>query len=275
MQIKEYSLPNGWYPRDPGEISRFLGFTDPHLKRFRAVIAPHAGWYYSGRIAARSLSSLQDAQTVIVLGGHLQADSPPLFAMEDAVRTPFGAMPIDRELRSVLKEKLKGVPDIYPDNTIEVLLPMAHFYFPDAQLLWLRLPECASSYQAGKILREEAAKLGRVVNVIGSTDLTHYGPNYGFSPMGTGKRALDWVTNINDKKIIDAIIHNNADEVLDCARKDRSSCSAGAVLGVMGFAGSGEMLEYGTSADVQPENIPPSFVGYVSMGFNEAANPVL
>jgi len=273
MQIREYSLPMGWYPRESAEVSRFLaGFRyNGHFSR--AAVAPHAGWYYSGRVAARAVSRLApDAETVIVIGGHL-SDSPPLFAMEDAVRTPFGPMPIDDKLRGVLLEKLDGREDRYRDNTVEVLLPMVRFFFPQARLLWLRLGAQSSSFESGKAIAREAAKLNRKANVIASTDLTHYGDNYGFSPKGRGEAALRWVRETNDAAFIKAVESGNSGEVLRRAGQDSSACSAGAVLGAMGFAqeeslGGARLLEYATSADVRDdEGVPDSFVGYAAMVF--------
>jgi AmmeMemoRadiSam system protein B len=274
MRIREYSLPQGWYPREKKEISRFLSGYNC-INSSRAVIAPHAGWYYSGKIAARSVSSLDsDARTVVVLGGHLPAGYPALFAFEDAVRTPIDTMRIDTELRSFLIKALDGQEDLYRDNTIEVLLPMISFFFPDMMLLWLRLPAELSSYDAGKAIGEYADKLSRKINVAASTDLTHYGSNYGFSPKGRGDEALKWVKEVNDLNFINAVQSGNEKEVLKCAEQDQSSCSAGAVLGAMGFAsyaglGQAKLLEYGNSADADGGSVPDSFVGYAAMAFDK------
>ncbi|MDR2595888.1 MAG: AmmeMemoRadiSam system protein B [Treponema sp.] len=277
MQIREYSLTQGWYPRDPeevkGTISRFLAGKDIS-RRSRCAISPHAGWFYSGRIASIGAASLErDAETVAVIGGHLSDASPVLFAMEDAVRTPFGVMQIDKELRAALKNELDGEEDKFRDNTVEVLLPLVHYFFPKAMLLWIRLPAAISSYEAGKIISQVSKKLSRKINVLGSTDLTHYGRNYGFMPQGSGRQALRWVSEVNDANFIKAVEGGNSNEVLLRAEKDYSACSAGAVLGAMGFAddrklGGAKLLEYGTSADAQSENtVPDSFVGYASMAF--------
>jgi len=273
MQMREYSLPAGWYPRDPGEVSRFLSDFRQEGPFSRSAVAPHAGWYYSGRIAARAAACLQpDGETVIVIGGHL-SDSPPLFAMEDAVRTPFGPMPIDGELRGVLLKSIGGKEDRYRDNTVEVLLPMVRFFFPQARLLWLRLSAQNSSFEAGKIISREAAKLNRKVNVLASTDLTHYGVNYGFMPQGRGEVALRWVREVNDAAFIKAVEAGDSGKVLLRAEQDFSACSAGAVLGAMGFAqeeglGGARLLEYSTSANVRDdEEKPDSFVGYAAMAF--------
>ncbi|GBU29201.1 hypothetical protein R84B8_02765 [Treponema sp. R8-4-B8] len=274
MQIRDYSLPAGWYPRDGEAVSAFLSEFDNVKRSCRAAIMPHAGWYYSGRTAALGAASLQrDAQTVVILGGHLGAESPPLFAMEDAVRTPFGSMPIDAALRSALLKEIGGAKDIYRDNTVEVLLPMAHYFFPKANLLWLRLPAAIDSFESGKTISRIAAKLNRKVTVFGSTDLTHYGLNYGFSPQGSGEAALRWVRDVNDAAFIKAVESGDSEEVLRRAEEDYSSCSAGAVLGAMGFAKveglqKARLLAYATSADADKSAVPDSFVGYAAFAFD-------
>ena len=273
MQIREYSLPIGWYPRNIEEISRFLAEFPCSRPFSHAVIVPHAGWYYSGRLAALGISALKpDVDTVIVIGGHLPAGSRALFAMEDAVRTPFDPMLIDAELRGFLLKKLGGVEDRFRDNTVEVLLPMVRYYFPKAQLLWMRLPSDIESFEAGKVISEAAVNLNRKVNVITSNDLTHYGSNYGFAPKGRGEAALRWVREVNDAGFIRAVETGNNEEVLKRAEIDHAACSAGAVLGVMGFAQAeglpgAQLLKYATSADVTGETSPDSFVGYAAMVF--------
>ena len=289
MNLRKSCLPPGWYPQNPSKINEFLG-SFSHLpnseqeKRILAAVAPHAGWYYSGNIAAQAVSALSasPAETVAVIGGHLPESMPALFAMEDAVSTPLGNLELDGILRNALVSSFRDIgfasaEDRYQDNTVEVLLPMVTYFFPEAKLLWLRLPAQSASFEAGKILAKTAASIQRNLVVLGSTDLTHYGVNYAFSPKGCGKDALDWVKKVNDRRFIDAVETGNPDAVLDRAGEERSSCSAGAVLGVMGFAeetrrsqqaasnSAGKLLAYSTSADVvmnEGEPVPDSFVGY-------------
>jgi len=271
MNLRESCLPAGWYPRNPGEISRFLAEWDAANGAARAAIAPHAGWYYSGKIAAQAVSSLdRKIDTLVVIGGHLPAGYPALFAMEDAVSTPLGAMPLNAALRAVLYKELDGKEDRFPDNTVEVLLPMARFFFPDASLLWLRLPAELSSFDAGKAIAT-AGKAAGTIAVLASTDLTHYGPNYHFTPHGIGPEALRWMREVNDRQFIDAVESGDPAAVLERTETDSSSCSAGAVLGAMGFAaaqnlGPARLLQYGTSAG-EGEEIPDSFVGYAAIVF--------
>jgi AmmeMemoRadiSam system protein B len=283
MNLRASCLPRGWYPQDKTEIQYFL---EPFLndkcamlKAF-AAIAPHAGWYYSGALAALAVSSLdKEAETVAVLGGHLPSGSPFLFAEEDGAETPFGAMPFDKELLHDFKHELTNAAlpfqaDSYTDNTVEALLPMVHYFFPKAQLLWARFPANLCAYTAGALLEKSAKALGRNLRVIASTDLTHYGTNYGFFPKGKGIAALDWVKNVNDAAFINAVLSLDKERILSCAELQHASCSAGAVLGTIAFAQAHEkkpaLLDYYTSADVGADGESQSlksFVGYAAFTF--------
>ncbi|MDR1506737.1 MAG: AmmeMemoRadiSam system protein B [Treponema sp.] len=280
-------LPPGWYPQNPEAVKAFLdGAAAPGP--VCAAAAPHAGWYYSGEIAAKAAAALAGPSgggwegTVAVIGGHLPGGSRPLFAAEDAVITPFGELELDTALRDALARKTGGGEDTGADNTVEVLVPMVHFFFPRARLLWVRFPADVSSFEAGKTLALAAAALKREVKVLGSTDLTHYGANYGFAPRGFGKNALEWVKNVNDRRFIEAVTGGDPGEILARAEREHSACSAGAVLGALGFAAesaagkvpplpgipSARLLAYETSAArAVTGEIPDSFVGYAAFAW--------
>jgi AmmeMemoRadiSam system protein B len=287
MNLRKQSLPPGWYPRQAEEIKRFLAsFKRPSADSSgspggvpvvgRTAVAPHAGWYYSGAIAAQAAASLDPgAETVVVAGGHLPAGYPVLAASEDAAATPLGNIEMDAELRCLIQKELRCAPDQYRDNTVEVQLPMVKYFFPEARLVSLRLPAENSSFEAGKIIARAAARLGRKTVLLGSTDLTHYGDNYGYSPRGRGREALDWVKNVNDAEFIRAVLEDKPEEALRHAETSLSACSAGAVLACLGFAretraGPAELLAYTTSADVSLAgggDIPDSFVGYAAISW--------
>ncbi len=268
MNLRKRALSSGWYPENSGKIEQFLSDTTKKFPRGKAAacVAPHAGWYFSGPLAARSINSLSPgADTVVIIGGHLPGAYPPLFAMEDAFSTPLGNLDSDLDLREVLFREFGGRRDDYPDNTVEVLLPMAAHFYPSSKFIWMRFPSKIDSYRMGKEIFSVSKKLGKKVVVIGSTDLTHYGINYDFMPQGPG--ALDWVKNVNDAAFLEGVIAGNPELTLQRALEDHSACSPGAVLGAMGYAHAmgiqkAELAEYYTSADIE---MADSFVGYASL----------
>ena len=271
MTLRESMLPFGWYPRNTAEIYKFLdGF---ERGTANAAIAPHAGWYYSGHIAARAVCALDPScKTIIVIGGHLPAGRKTLFALEDSVQTPLGPVQIDKKIRNSLINRLDGIEDVYPDNTVEVLLPMIRYFFPDAAIVWMRLAAEKASFEAGKTISETVKESGYPVAVLASADLTHYGRNYGFFPKGTGQEALKWVMEVNDARFIGSVLENDVDEMLIRSNREKSCCSAGSVAGVMGFAentGSARLLKYSSSAE-KSEEIPDSFVGYAAIAWEDS-----
>jgi AmmeMemoRadiSam system protein B len=181
-------------------------------------------------------------------------------------------MILDAELRDAFMDSLGGSADRYADNTVEVQLPLVRYFFPQARLLWLRLGAGMEAFRAGQELARIAKNLGRKLAVLGSTDLTHYGPNSDFSPKGPGAVALQWVREVNDAAFIQAVLSEKAGGILARAESDRSACSAGAVLGALGFAqtqgaAAPELLGYATSAEagsggISDSDAPDSFVGY-------------
>ncbi len=70
--------------------------------------------------------------------------------------------------------------------------------------------------------------MGRKTIVIGSTDLTHYGYNYAFTPKGVGPEAVEWVKRENDKRIVDLMDRMDEEGVISDAAKNHNACCAGA-----------------------------------------------
>jgi MEMO1 family protein len=277
MSVRPRSLPPGWYPTTADAVRRqiavFLagvaagevGATAPGAV---AGIAPHAGWAFSGAIAAGVIAALDpEAETVVVVGGHLGRGDRAVAAREESYETPLGPLAADLELLAAIEAGASLGTDDEADNTVEVQLPLVQALLPRARVLGLRAPPRAESYELGQRIAGAAAAIGRAVVVVGSTDLTHYGPNYGFQPKGTGRRALQWVRDENDARIIRAMVAMDKAGVLAAATEGRAACSAGGAVAAMGFAAAagsaaGVLLRYSTSHDAHPDD---SFVGYAGV----------
>jgi hypothetical protein len=234
-----------------------------------AGVAPHAGWEFSGRLACRVVRALADAQTIVVVGGHLGAGDGVLAASEEGYETPLGTVAADLELLSGLRDRLPVGEDRWADNTVEIQLPILRHLAPQARALGLRAAPSRTALALGEALAACSDRLGRRVAVLGSTDLTHYGPNYGFTPHGSGKQALEWVREENDRPLIDSLLNLELERVLELAQRDRSACSAGGAVAAARYAAvrgaaKGRLLEYATSHDVLAGS---SFVGYAAVIF--------
>jgi MEMO1 family protein len=288
MATRRRFLPGGWYPEDPEALKRLVSSWTAGAEGPRgaapkaaalAAVAPHAGWAFSGRLAALAVSSLSprpDPFTVAIFGGHLPPGARPLAAPESAFDTPLGPLRADLELRASLESSLAlrsggaGLAGDYEgDNTVEVLLPLVASILPGSRVLWLRAPNDSSSLELGEALCSAASSLGRAVACLGSTDLTHYGPNYGVSPKGRGRAAEAWVRETNDRRFIESLLAMDGEEALKRAEAERSACSPGGAAAALAFAraagaGRAELLGYATSLDARQDD---SFVGYAAVGF--------
>ncbi len=280
MTLRTRVLPPGWYPGRAGDCRREIdGFND-YIKKFEQPpvaaiggVIPHAGWYFSGRLAALVMHQCAAAGSpdlVAVFGGHLGTGPAVLYA-DDAWETPLGDLEIDQDMTGVLLEQGKVVREKggTNDNTVEIQLPLVKHYFPESRLLALRAPQTSQAITLGKLVAETAAAQGKSLLVFGSTDLTHYGPNYGFAPHGSGPAAVEWVRNVNDRGFIDQTLAMDAEGLLGHASRNMSACSAGAVAAACAAcavrgATEGRLLDYYTSHDIMPGD---SFVGYAGILF--------
>ncbi len=279
MARRKRSLPRGWYPAEKKdcerEIQSFLeGWSPPDFISGGGVggIVPHAGWYFSGKLAARvfqSLKSGKEVEVVVVYGGHLGPKEPPLIVAEEIWETPFGEIEIHQDLVKDLMGKVdmrKESPSS-GDNTIEIQLAMIKYFFPKSKLLAIRPPHSPKAISLGEEVAGTAQKKGISIIPIGSTDLTHYGPNYGFLNKGVGPASVEWVKRENDRGLIDLALRMDAEGLVEHARKNESACSPGAAASAIATckalgAKKGMLLDYYTSYDILPDE---SFVGYAGI----------
>ena len=228
MRTRDRMLPVGWYPASvsacKAEIEHFIMGTTP-LPPGTTVyggIVPHAGWHFSGKAAARVFflaAKARQPQVVCVFGGHLGGNSPPLLVADDAWETPLGDLTLATEFYQPLAKRLTLREEYPGDNTIEVQLPLVKYFFPQAKVLALRAPHSSTAIELGQAVAAVAKELKVSILVFGSTDLTHYGPNYGFAPKGYGPEAVKWVKEVNDKKFIDQALKLDGPGMLKTAQR--------------------------------------------------------
>jgi len=252
-----------------------------------AAIVPHAGWDCSGAVAMRAYRTVQRrvaAGTTFVIFGtaHWSGLERASVYGSGSWRTPLGAVEIDEELAAALVSESGGriVEDSQVhamEHSIEVQVPMLRYVFGECRMVPVAMPPRAEAAEVGRIAAEVAARSGRAVFFVGTTDLTHYGrAHYNFAPHGSGQAGVEWVKKENDPRMIELMRHLKAEEVVAESRAHQNACGPGAVAAllaaarVMGSAG-GHLLEYTTSYDVlrgkYGEEAINDFVGYVAMVF--------
>ena len=282
-KLRRAAFAGSWYPASAAECEReiaaFLAegkkMTHPAGERLGGIV-PHAGWFFSGSIACNVISCLKSAKApdvFVVFGMHLHPHSPCFMMAEGAWETPFGEIEVDAQLAGELAKQfpfvLESPDDFQQDNTIELQLPFIKYFFKDVKIVGMGVPPVKNSLKIGRAVADIAKKLDLRIKVIGSTDLTHYGRNYGLLSKGSGQKAVDWVRNDNDRRIIDTMLAMDAEKVINEALDSQNACCAGAAATAIEAAKhlgaeKAEAIAYASSYDKNPGD---SFVGYVGVVF--------
>ena len=242
----------------------------PELK---ACVSPHAGYAYSGPIAAHSfldVSQLEAPELVVVVGpNHYGLGSGVATYGEGEWETPLGRVTVDREASKRIVE-LTGFVDVDPEahrkeHSIEVQLPFLQLLYGRSFAflpISLAFQEKAVARDLGRGLAEllkEAAEADVSAVLIASSDLTHYEP----APQAREK----------DNALLKHVERLDLDAFYTTLeRRNVTACGYGAIATVMeacrllGYEG-GRVNAYATSGDVTGEN--EAVVGYPSVSFVE------
>ncbi len=283
MDIRKAVFAGSWYPdqakKCESEIEKYLAqapASDCDDKSWMGGIVPHAGWFYSGAIACNVIHRLKEETSpdlVVLFGMHLHPGSSNHMMATGAWETPFGNLTVAEDLARYLKERFtfqEETPQRFvQDNTIELQLPFVKYLLDPEQILAIGVPPKMASLDIGCAVATWSRANGRRLKVIGSTDLTHYGSNYAYTPRGEGEAAVEWVRNDNDRRVIDAMVAMAPEKVIDEGLAHQNACCSGAAATAvaavkeMGASQSKEVA-YATSYEKSPGD---SFVGYVGVLF--------
>lgn len=285
MQVRKAFFAGSWYPSDPAgcrkQIESFLSSL-PGLPLAASEplggIVPHAGWVFSGRIAAWVIALLRASehpQIIVIFGSHLGPQDPSWIMPEGAWETPLGPMVVDQNLAEdllaefPLRREFPG--NAQPDNTIEVQLPLLRHLFPAARILPLGVAPTKEAIRLGGRCAEFILKKGKKVLILGSTDLTHYGPAYGFCPKGPASKAEPWVREVLDRAVIEKMLDMDPESILLEALRQKNACCPGAAAAAVAClkalgATRAQLVSYATSKDVMDAE---DFVGYAGIVYGK------
>lgn len=194
------SLAGAWYDANPERLRAELqGYLDaaevtPDPTIF-AVIAPHAGYAYSGPCAAvaiKALAARTNLSRVVVVGfAHRVrlAGRASVPSQESCYRSPLGDTPLDTATIASLLKKTVFVDKAATregENSVEMMLPLLQAALAGRE--WQLLPITLGQLDE-RGLAEVADALAPLLDgqtgFVFSSDFTHYGPNYGYVPFRT------------------------------------------------------------------------------------------
>ena len=277
--IRKPAVAGLFYEQDPDMLRKQIEWCFMHelgpgnipeignSRNIEGVIAPHAGYAYSGPVAAHTYHDIAEdgfPETFIILcPNHTGMGSGVSTMNSGSWETPLGQVEIDSSFADILIEK-SGIMDSNPEahireHSAEVQLPFLQYLNPEFKFvpvtMWMQ--DIRTSQEIGVSIAQTATELDRDVVVIASTDFTHYEPK---------KQAY-----IQDMQVINAIKDMDQKRMMDVvAKQNVTMCGYGPVAATivavkeMG-AVSCEFKKYATSGDTTGDN--SSVVAYASLIF--------
>lgn len=277
--VRSPAVAGSFYPDSPQVLSAQVGkfIDDADLTETDAeligLIAPHAGYVYSGHVAGYAYKQLlgQSFDTVVLLGlSHRHPIGTAAIYARGAFRTPLGDIPIDEDFAAEMMRLNSDILDLPPahadEHSLEVQLPFLQYLLSDFRIVPILLQDDSPEnvVPLGQAIAE--AMGNRSCLLIGSTDLCHY-PTYEAARQ-------------SDRVVIEAIegfdpdyLREQMDEYMQCHPTQNfhcMMCSTGAIYTTMRAAkalGGNriEVLKAANSGDV-PIGGRDQVVGYMAAG---------
>jgi AmmeMemoRadiSam system protein B len=265
--IRKPSVSGQFYPAEADELLGLISAFSSNAPQKQEVIGclvPHAGYIYSGKVAAQTLSGVNIKDTVILLGPNHTGNGPDFSLMPQGYwQTPLGNVEIDCRLAGLFLANSKYLKaDIFAhidEHSLEVVLPMLQYFKKDFKFVPITI-------KAGEltVLKKVAQELANVLiknglirssMFIASSDMTHYEPQK--SAQKKDALAIEAITDLDEDKL---------DKVVRQA--DISMCGfapAVVMLKAVKLLGAkkGKLVRYQTSGDVSGDT--SSVVGYAGI----------
>jgi AmmeMemoRadiSam system protein B/AmmeMemoRadiSam system protein A len=264
-RIRESALAGGWYPADPAQLQRevdtYLAGAEVATPQapIRALIAPHAGYAYSGPTAGAvfSLVKGRSYKRVLVLApSHYGKFRGLAVAEVDAFHTPLGDVPVDLESVQALRSSplVRADADVHaPEHSIEIELPLLQRALQPG---WHLVPVLvggldAQDYQIAADLLRPLADDATLVVV--SSDFTHYGYRFNYLPFPPDSlvegriRTLDdgAISQIQTKDAEGFLGYHDETGITICGFRP-----IGILLRMLGPGAEVHRIAYGTSGDL-------------------------
>lgn len=270
MIVREPVVAGQFYPAEAGRcrarVKQLVADASSVPGRVEPLcggLVPHAGWDYSGATAARvfaTLASNRSPDVVVLFGGvhHHLGKQAALFGRGQWA-TPLGPLEVDQRLAErILGNTNLIVDDPYAheqEHSIEVQMPFVKHLFPDVKVVPLMVPPTRQAHDVGRAVGRTLESYKYNALVIGTTDLTHYGPSYGFTPKGIGATGNKWAKEVNDWRFLELVLSIKGPEAVPEAREHQNACAAGATAATLAAVSSlgateGILLEHTSSAEV-------------------------
>ncbi len=224
-----------------------------------ALVVPHAGYAYSGPVAAHAYKELAEDgvfDTAVILGPNHTGYGPPVSVWAGSSwETPLGEVKINGELAHEILGgiiKVDEMAHLY-EHSIEVQLPWLQYLYREVRIVPIVM--MAQDIETARAVGEIISKTGDNIVIVASSDFTHYEPHS--------------IAAEKDKSMIEAIV--NLDEEMLYERREALGCTmcgygpvAAAIVAAREMkANKSKLLKYATSGDTTGDF--SAVVGYGSI----------
>jgi AmmeMemoRadiSam system protein B len=268
--IRKSVIAGSWYPGNPAilkaDIERFFHrVTDQDIDgEVVGLIVPHAGYVYSGQVAAYAYKKIRGGafDAVIVIGpSHRAYFNGVSVYNKGGYETPLGVVPVDVGLANRIMSQsgtIAYIPAAHlQEHSIEIQLPFLQVALGEFHFVPLVMGD--QSRQASETLAESirAAVGDQKVLVVGSSDLSHF-------------HSYDKATKLDHVAISHMVKMDGQGLLRDLENNACEACGGGSMVAAMMVsqklgAESAAMLKYANSGDVAGDK--KSVVGYASAVF--------
>ena len=192
-KVLDSRLAGSWYTANPAELEREIqgyldAVTDPPLESVMALVLPHAGYAYSGQIAAFGAKQVEGRaySRVVVLGPTHRVAMRNVVSVPRAThfRTPLGTIPLDTEFieRIGRHAVVRSLPEAESgEHSVEIEFPLLQVALGDFRLVPVTVGQLDDG-AVRDVARALRAEIDERTLVVASTDFTHYGPRFDYVP---------------------------------------------------------------------------------------------
>jgi AmmeMemoRadiSam system protein B len=262
-RVRRPAFAGQFYPGTAQELKRNIDSLVVKNAKKQDIIAcmlPHAGYMYSGKVAAETISRINLKDRIILLGPNHTGYGSPFSIMTDGTwQTPLGDVKIDKELAKKILAASKflendALAHMY-EHSLEVELPFLQYFKSDFQIVPIAFltDDINGLKEVGKEIA--IAIKGSGAMMVASSDMTHYESQQEASRKDS--EAIKAVLELNEDKLMERI---RGQGISMCGYAPAiAMISAAKALG----AKNAELVKYQTSGDVTGDM--DSVVGYAGI----------
>lgn len=260
--MRQAQFAGSWYPGEPQRLREFLQRVAPPGpgRPALAVVAPHAGYVYSGVVAGAVYAAVEVPGEVVLLSFNHRGWGED-FAVwpRGAWKTPIGDVPVAEELVEAVKAAFPEVREdpgaFQGEHSGELQVPFLRHRNPAVRIAPVSLNVGLDGADRLGAFGEALARVSRSFLVVASTDMSHYDAHD--VAVRKDRLAIEAIQALDVARLVDAIV-----------REGVTMCGFAPTLAVIAFAKARgaagmDLVQYQTSGDVTGDR--DRVVGYAGM----------